>query len=97
MQKLQEVEDAARTAAFVCTIACVFPNGKEFTVSGEAKGRILRSYYGEGGFGYDPLFYYEPLKKTFAELTPEEKNRISHRGAAIRAFAQALKENLNDL
>ena len=92
LKKLEPYSDAERTGAFVCTIACVFPDGKELTVSGEAKGRILRSYQGEGGFGYDPLFYYEPLQKTFAELTPEEKNQISHRGAAIRAFAKTLLE-----
>ena len=92
LQKLEPYSDAERTGAFVCTIACVFPDGRELTVSGEAKGRILRAYAGEGGFGYDPLFYYEPLKKTFAELTPEEKNQISHRGAAIRAFAKKLLE-----
>lgn len=92
LQKLDALADDARTGAFVCTIACVFPDGRELTVSGEARGRILRSYLGEGGFGYDPLFYYEPLQKTFAQLTPEEKNRISHRGAAIRAFAQKLME-----
>ena len=92
LKQLESYSDAERTGAFVCTIACVFPDGKELTVSGEAKGRILRSYQGEGGFGYDPLFYYEPLQKTFAELTPEEKNQISHRGAAIRAFAKKLLE-----
>ena len=92
LKQLEPYADAERTGAFVCTIACVFPDGRELTVRGEAKGRILRSYVGEGGFGYDPLFYYEPLQKTFAELTPEEKNRISHRGAAIRAFAQKLME-----
>lgn len=97
LQKLESFSDEERTGAFVCTIACVFPNGKEITVRGEAKGRILRSYLGEGGFGYDPLFYYEPLQKTFAELSPAEKNQISHRGVAIRAFAQKLKENLNDI
>ena len=97
LQQLEKYSDAERTGAFVCTIACVFPDGRELTVRGEAKGRILRSYLGEGGFGYDPLFYYEPLQKTFAELTPEEKNQISHRGAAIRAFAQKLMELENIL
>lgn len=97
LQQLEKYSDAERTGAFVCTIACVFPDGRELTVKGEAKGRILRSYLGEGGFGYDPLFYYEPLQKTFAELTPEEKNQISHRGAAIRAFAQKLMELENIL
>ena len=92
LKQLEPYSDAERTGAFVCTIACVFQDGRELTVSGEAKGRILRTYAGKGGFGYDPLFYYEPLQKTFAELTPEEKNQISHRGAAVRAFAQKLLE-----
>ena len=92
LQNLDQVADSERTGAFVCAFACVLPDGRSFCVRGEAKGRILREYAGNGGFGYDPLFYYEPLAKTFAELTPEEKNRISHRGAAIRAFAQKLQE-----
>ena len=96
LEKLANVSDENRTAAFVCTIACVFPNGTEWTVRGEAKGRILREYHGNGGFGYDPLFYYEPLNKTFAELLPEEKNAISHRGNAIKAFADQLEKTLAD-
>jgi len=67
------------------------------TVRGEARGRILESYAGNGGFGYDPLFYYEPLQKTFAELTFEEKNEVSHRGRAIAAFAEKLKEAIGDV
>ena len=94
LRKLADVPAKERTAAFVCTIACVFPSGADWTVRGEAKGRILSEYYGNGGFGYDPLFYYEPLQKTFAELTAEEKNAISHRGNAIKAFAKKLKESL---
>ena len=92
LQKLEHVADDARTGAFVCVIGCVFPDGRELTVRGETKGKILRTYHGNGGFGYDPLFYYEPLCKTFAELTPSEKNSISHRGKAIEAFAEKLKE-----
>ena len=61
---------------------------------GEAPGRILSEYHGTGGFGYDPLFFVEELGKTFAELTPEEKNRVSHRGIAMRTFANKMKEML---
>jgi XTP/dITP diphosphohydrolase len=93
LQKLEQTPEAERGGAFVCAIACVFPNGEEFTVRREARGRILREYRGEGGFGYDPLFFYEPLQKTFAELTAEEKNQVSHRGLAIRAFAEALQKS----
>ena len=92
LHNLQGVAPEDRGGAFVCAIACVLPDGREFTVRGEARGRILDSYHGNGGFGYDPLFYYEPLAKTFAELTPAEKNAVSHRGKAIALFAQALKE-----
>ena len=58
---------------------------------GEARGSILEEYHGNGGFGYDPLFFYEPLGKTFAELTPEEKNAVSHRGRAVVELAKTLK------
>lgn len=92
LQKLSGVPTEERGGAFVCCIACVFPDGGELTVQREARGRILETYHGAGGFGYDPLFYYEPLGKTFAELTSEEKNAVSHRGQAIAAFAEALKQ-----
>lgn len=96
LQKLSNVADEDRGGAFVCCIACVLPNGKEIAVQRKACGKILRDYIGEGGFGYDPLFYYEPLKKTFAELTAEEKNAVSHRGQAIRAFADVLASELGE-
>lgn len=94
LEKLDGLSDAERGAAFVCCFACVFPDGREFTVRGSAKGRILADYRGAGGFGYDPLFFYEPLQKTFAELTAEEKNRISHRAVALAAFAQKFQKEL---
>ena len=89
---LRNVEDDSRGGAFVCCIACVMPDGRELTVEREARGRILTERFGDGGFGYDPLFFYEPLGKTFAELTPEEKNAVSHRGLAIAAFAELLRD-----
>ena len=77
-----------RKGAFVCTFACVFPDGREPIVAeGRVEGEILTAPRGVGGFGYDPLFYYPPLGKTLAEIGREEKNSISHRGAAVRAFA----------
>ncbi len=91
LQNLAGIPAKERGGAFVCTIACVFPNGQELVVRGEARGRILEEYHGNGGFGYDPLFFYEPLGKTFAELTPEEKNAVSHRGRAVVELAKALK------
>ncbi len=94
LYNLREVPDEARTGAYVCAIACVLPDGREFVVRGEARGRILREYHGSGGFGYDPMFYFDEFGKTFAEITPAEKHTVSHRGKAIRAFAQRLKELL---
>ncbi len=83
-----------RSAYFVCTIACILPNGESFTVRGTADGVILESEKGNAGFGYDPLFFYEPLGKTFAELTKEEKHEISHRGNALHMLADELKKRL---
>ena len=94
---LRGIPAEQRGGAFVCSIACVLPDGRELTVRGEARGRILESYAGNGGFGYDPLFFYEPLNKTFAELSFDEKNAVSHRGSAIRQFAEKLKEILGEL
>ena len=97
LKNLESVPATRRGGAFVCAIACVFPDGRELTVRGEARGRILESYHGNGGFGYDPLFFYEPLGKTFAELTAEEKNAVSHRGRAIEALAKKLKETVDGI
>ncbi len=94
LYNLRNVPDEQRTGGYVCAIACVLPDGREFTVRGEARGRILREYHGTGGFGYDPMFYFDEFKKTFAEITAEEKHTVSHRGKAIRAFADTLKEYL---
>lgn len=86
-----------RSARFVCTIACVFPENTDANVCcrGETEGVIIDEYRGDGGFGYDPLFYYEPFGKTFAEMSAEEKNSISHRGKAIQRFAEELKKIMN--
>ena len=82
-----------RYAEFLCTIAVAFPDGREpIEVVGRTGGVILEAPVGEAGFGYDPLFFYEPFGKTFAELTAEEKNSISHRGKAIEALAKKIKE-----
>lgn len=81
-----------KSAAFVCTIACVLPDGAEFSAVGKADGVITDKASGNGGFGYDPIFFLPELGKTFADLTAEEKNAISHRGRAVRAFAARLCE-----
>ncbi|MBO5110046.1 MAG: XTP/dITP diphosphatase [Clostridia bacterium] len=93
---LQDVPAEKRSARFVCVISCVFPDGQKFSVRGECPGRILTSYAGNAGFGYDPLFYYEPMGKTFAELSGEEKNKISHRGRAMELFIQKLSATLSE-
>lgn len=91
LSRLSDKSD--RYAEFVCAIACVFPNGREdICVEGRTGGIIIDEYRGEGGFGYDPLFLYEPFGKTFAEMSAEEKNSISHRGKAIELLAQKLKD-----
>ena len=84
-----------RTARFVSVITCCFPNGDVISARGECPGTIAFAPMGEGGFGYDPVFFVPTLKKTFAQLTAEEKNAISHRGQALEAFQVKLKEYLS--
>ena len=84
-----------RTAKFVSVITCCFPNGDVISARGECPGTIAFAPMGEGGFGYDPVFFVPTLKKTFAQLTAEEKNAISHRGKALEAFQVKLKEYLS--
>ena len=91
LQLLEGVEDSKRTARFFCVIAIVLPDGREYTVEGTCEGTILHALQGEGGFGYDPLFYVESLDNTFAELTMEEKNHISHRGHANRKAVEIIQ------
>lgn len=92
LEALTGVPDAARTARFVCVIALVDPSGVEHVVEGTADGLILTAPRGGGGFGYDPLFYYPPLGRTFAELSDDEKAGVSHRGRAIQAARRVLTE-----
>ena len=92
---LQNMKDSKdRSAYFVCSIACKLQDGSEFTVTGKANGEILYEYRGEAGFGYDPLFFVPSVQKTFAELTKEEKNQISHRGNAMRLLKEELSKRL---
>lgn len=89
LSALKGVPAEKRGAQFVCAICCVFPNGDWITAQGRCQGRIAFAPKGEGGFGYDPVFLFG--ERTFAELSPEEKDRVSHRGKALRAFAEKLK------
>lgn len=81
-----------RKAKFVSCIACVFPNGDVLTARGECGGTITTAPRGENGFGYDPVFAFPETGKTMAELTEEEKNSVSHRGRALKAFQEKLRE-----
>lgn len=93
LQKLEQVPMPQRTARFVSCVCCAFPDGRHFAVRGTCEGHIAFEAHGSGGFGYDPLFLVGG--KTFGELTAEEKDRISHRGNALRCFAQELPHYLN--
>ncbi len=96
LREMHDVPDEFRTARFVCVIA-VARNGHTLaTFQGVAEGLLLHHPRGTNGFGYDPLFYFPQIEKTFAELTAEEKARYSHRGAAFRAFLE-WAEQLRDL
>ncbi len=87
---LENLRGQPRAAKFVSVVTCCFPNGDVISARGECPGTIAFAPMGEGGFGYDPVFFLPGLKKTFAQLTPEEKNAISHRGKALRAFVEKL-------
>jgi XTP/dITP diphosphohydrolase len=86
LRDMESVPDKERTAQFVCAIAAARDGRTLATFHGAAQGQMLREPRGSGGFGYDPLFYFPSLGKTFAELTTEEKAAVSHRGAAFRKF-----------
>ncbi len=84
-----------RRCRFVSAICCAFPNGDTVTARGECAGTLAYAPKGADGFGYDPVFFVPGLKKTFAELTPQEKNAVSHRGAALREFKVELENYLH--
>ena len=95
IERLEGVPDEKRTARFVCAIAAVLPDGKELTTRATIEGRIGYEEKGSHGFGYDPIFYVPEFGKTTAELTEEEKNRVSHRGKALRLMKEELKHYEN--
>ena len=92
IRRLDGVPDEQRTARFVCVIAAAFPDGRVLTAEGVMEGRIGYEEAGSNGFGYDPIFFLPEYGCTSAQLSPEEKNRISHRGRALRAMKQSLEE-----
>jgi XTP/dITP diphosphohydrolase len=91
LAQLGDVPDEHLGAAFVCAVALVLPDGREFVTHGEHHGRLVRVPRGDGGFGYDPIFVPDGESRTDAELTPGEKDAISHRGKALRALAELLR------
>ncbi len=94
IQRLEGVPDEERTARFVCVIAAVFPDGSVFETRATIEGRIGYEERGENGFGYDPIFYLPEYGMYSAELAPEEKNRISHRGKALEEMKKVLLAEL---
>ena len=92
LKNTENVPDGQRQAQFVCVITMVTTDGKVIQARGEVHGELLRAPAGEGGFGYDPIFYYPPFGKSLAEVSAEEKNQVSHRANALRVFYEKLKE-----
>ncbi len=92
IERLAGVSEEKRTARFVCAIAAVLPDGRELVTKAAVEGRIGYEEKGEGGFGYDPIFYVPEFGRTTAELSEEEKNQISHRGKALRLMKEELRK-----
>ncbi len=89
---LSDVPEEKRTARYVCAIACVFPDGRTLLAEETMEGRIAQEPAGSNGFGYDPIFYVPEAGKTAAEMSPEEKHAVSHRGKALRKMEALLGE-----
>ena len=96
IERLHGVPDEQRTARFVCAIAAALPDGREFTTEGTIEGIIGYEEKGENGFGYDPVFYLPEYHCYSAELSPEEKNKISHRGKALEKIKPIIREILKE-
>ena len=92
LKNTENVPDGQRQAQFVAVITMVNPDGQVIQARGEIHGELLRAPVGENGFGYDPIFYYPPYGKSTAEMSPQEKNQVSHRGNALKVFYQKMKE-----
>ncbi len=96
LEQMQDVPEEKRTARFVCAIAAVLPDGRELTTRGTIEGIIGYETRGEGGFGYDPIFFVPEFGCSTAELTMDQKNAVSHRGKALRAMKEKLEAVKND-
>jgi XTP/dITP diphosphohydrolase len=95
IKRLEGVPDEERTARFVCAIAAVLPDGRELTTRATIEGRIGYEEKGANGFGFDPIFYVPEFGRTTAELSEEEKNRVSHRGKALELMKEELRKHEN--
>ena len=96
LAQIADIDEEHRGGAFVCAAALVMPNGREHLVEGRQTGHILRERRGEGGFGYDPIFLGDGQERTNAELSPAEKDAISHRGKAFRELAKVIAKEVRD-
>jgi XTP/dITP diphosphohydrolase len=94
LDKLAQAKEEERSARFVCVIACAFPKGLIITRRGTIEGCIAKQISGENGFGYDPIFYVPEFRCTTAQMPPEKKNEISHRGKALKAMKEELKKHI---
>lgn len=92
LKNMENVPDGSRQAKYVCVITLVMPDGSGVQARGEVHGEIMRQPIGTNGFGYDPIFYYPPFGKGFAQVEAEEKNKVSHRAVALEEMYQKLKE-----
>jgi len=94
LKNMENVPDGCRSARFVSVITCTFPDGREISARGEIEGEILRAPSGEGGFGYDPIFFVKEEGMTTAEMSAERKNEISHRARSLQIMSKKLEEIL---
>lgn len=94
LSRMKGVPEEERTARFVCAIAAVFPNGDKEVVRGTMEGRVAYEIAGENGFGYDPIFYLPEYGCTSAQLSPEKKNELSHRGKGLRMMREIMEKKL---
>ena len=92
LKNMEDVPDGKRQGKFVSAITLVYPDGRTIQVRGEVAGEITREARGLGGFGYDPIFYYPPMGRTFGEVSAEEKNSVSHRANALKLLYEKLRE-----
>ena len=94
IERMKGIEEKDRTARFVCAVAAAFPDGTVMTVTDTMEGLIAHESAGCGGFGYDPIFFFPPKGITSAEMTPDEKNAVSHRGKALRRMISFLEKEI---